>query len=57
MEVNYELHAPAALSPGQESLVSIAYEAGWQYVIILYSIGCKLSNVQNHNEYLYYVFS
>jgi hypothetical protein len=57
MEVSGQLNALAALPAGKESLVSIAYEAGWQYVIILYSIGCKLSNVQNHNEYLYYVFS
>jgi len=29
MEVSGQLHAPAALSPGKEPLVSIVQEAGW----------------------------
>jgi hypothetical protein len=29
MEVSGQLHAPAALPPGKEPLVSIGYEAGW----------------------------
>jgi hypothetical protein len=29
MEVSEKLHAPAALSPGKEFLVSIGQEAGW----------------------------
>jgi hypothetical protein len=29
MEVSGQLHAPAALPPGQEPLVPIGYEAGW----------------------------
>jgi hypothetical protein len=29
MQVNGQIHFPAALPPGKEPLVSIAYEAGW----------------------------
>jgi hypothetical protein len=29
MEVNGQLHAPSALLPGKEPLVSIGQEAGW----------------------------
>jgi len=29
MEVNDQLHAPAALSPGNELLLPTGYEAGW----------------------------
>jgi hypothetical protein len=29
MEVSGQLHAPAALLPGKETLTPIGYEAGW----------------------------
>jgi hypothetical protein len=29
MEVSGQLHAPAALPPGKEPLVTIGYDAGW----------------------------
>jgi len=29
MEVSGQLHAPAALTPGKETLVPIGYETGW----------------------------
>jgi hypothetical protein len=35
MEVSGQLHVPAALSPGKQSLVPIAEEAGWASRAIL----------------------
>jgi hypothetical protein len=29
MEVNDQLHAPAALPPGKQTLIPTGYEAGW----------------------------
>jgi hypothetical protein len=50
MEVSGQLHAPAALPPGKESLVPIGYEAGYLTTTVLTHILPKLNIIYSRTE-------